>query len=200
VDSDSPRRQFVQQRPHCGRDLTVSRYDRCPFQVLSERPRDDLPSIETKRRCRSDLKEGPVPNERTCDLPGWQWTAHDEMIVAMHQNSDHGHALKGDNQERDNRSRNGTPPVRARALFRSPDINSTLPPTRLCIVAQPHGGEVAGHLSQSWLGPMSKQPGTRFPLLVSRIGPRARFVPDRMSRLSRLEHQQPAPVRKKKRA
>ena len=44
-----------------------------------------MPSIEKWRRCRSDLNERPVSNECECSLSIRQWTAHDEMIVAMHQ-------------------------------------------------------------------------------------------------------------------
>ena len=53
-----------------------------------------MPSIERRRCCRSDLNEGPVPNECECNFPVRQWTAHDEMVVAMHQNTDHGDLMR----------------------------------------------------------------------------------------------------------
>ena len=67
----------------------MSRYHHSPFQILSEFSGDDLPLIERRRCCRSDLNEGPVSNECECDFSVRKGTAHDEMIVAMHQNSNH---------------------------------------------------------------------------------------------------------------
>ena len=89
VDDDPPCGQLVQQLRYSGRCLTVSRDDYRPLQVLSKFSRNDLPSIEWCRGCRSDLNEGPVSNQRECDLLVRQWTAHDEMIVAMHQDAYH---------------------------------------------------------------------------------------------------------------
>ena len=41
-------------------------------------------------RCRaSDLNDGPLPDQRYCGRRVRQGTAHNEMIVAMHQNADH---------------------------------------------------------------------------------------------------------------
>src|SRR5687768_5470850 len=109
VDADAPLRQFPEQLHHGGRYLTVSWYDNCPSQVLSEFSGDDMPSIERTRCCRSDLNHGPVSNERECNVSARQWTAHDEMVVAMHQNTDHGEFLpQGADREPDNRSRNAT--------------------------------------------------------------------------------------------
>ena len=51
---------------------------------------DDLPAIERRRRGRSDLDQRPVPHQRERSLPVRQRTAHDEMIVAVHENPDHG--------------------------------------------------------------------------------------------------------------
>lgn len=48
-----------------------------------------MPSIERPRCCGSDLNQAPVSNERECNVSVRQWTADDEMIVAMHQNTDH---------------------------------------------------------------------------------------------------------------
>ena len=57
-----------------------------------------------------------MSNECECDLSVRQWTARDEMIVAMHQNTHHGDIMpRGADREPDNRSRNGTPPVPAQA-------------------------------------------------------------------------------------
>ena len=89
VDGDSPLRQLAQQPHHGGRYLPVSRYNHCPSQVLSQFPGDDVPSIERRRCCRSDLNQAPVSNERECNLSVRQWTAHDEMVVAMHKNAYH---------------------------------------------------------------------------------------------------------------
>jgi len=75
-----------------------------------------MPSIERTRCCRSDLNQGPVSNERECNLSVRQWTVHDEMVVAMHQNTDHGELTpQGADRGPDNRSRNGTRHVPARA-------------------------------------------------------------------------------------
>ena len=75
-----------------------------------------MPSIERTRCGRPDLNKGPVSNERECNVSVRQWTAHDEMVVAMHQNTDHGELMPpGADREPDNRSRNGTPPVPAGA-------------------------------------------------------------------------------------
>jgi hypothetical protein len=68
VDSDAPLRQLLQQLHHGGRYLTVSLYDDCPSQVLSEFSGNDMPSIERPRCCRSDLNQGPVSNERECNV------------------------------------------------------------------------------------------------------------------------------------
>lgn len=46
-----------------------------------------MPMIERSRRGRADLNKRPMSDERECDLPVRQWTAHDEVIVAMHQNT-----------------------------------------------------------------------------------------------------------------
>ena len=44
-----------------------------------------------------------------------EWTAHNEMVIAMHQNTDDGDVMpRGADREPDNRSRNGKPPVPAR--------------------------------------------------------------------------------------
>ena len=92
----------------------MSRYHHSPFQILSVLSRDDLPLIERRRCCRSDLNEGPVSNESECDFSVRKGTAHDEMIVAMHQNADHGDLKpQGVGRGLDNQSRNGTPLVPA---------------------------------------------------------------------------------------
>jgi hypothetical protein len=116
VNSDSPRRQLVQQSRYCGGHLTGSRYHHCPFQVLSELFGDDVPLIERRRRCSSDLNEGPVSDQRQRVCSVRQRATHDEMIVAGHQNTGHADLMPpGADRESDNRSRNGTPPAPVRA-------------------------------------------------------------------------------------
>jgi hypothetical protein len=88
VDSDAARRKLVQQGRYRGRYLAVTRYHHRPFEVLPELSRADAPLIEKWRCCRSDLNERPVPDEGECRLVVRQGTAHDEMIVAMHQKAD----------------------------------------------------------------------------------------------------------------
>ena len=39
--------------------------------------------------CRSNLNDGPVSNQCACSVSIRQWTAHDEMIVAMHEYAYH---------------------------------------------------------------------------------------------------------------
>jgi hypothetical protein len=36
-----------------------------------------------------DLNQGPVSNERECNLQVRQWAAHGEMVVAMYKNADY---------------------------------------------------------------------------------------------------------------
>jgi hypothetical protein len=43
-----------------------------------------MPFLKRRRCCRSNLNDGPVSNQCSCCVSIRQWTAHDEMIVAMH--------------------------------------------------------------------------------------------------------------------
>jgi hypothetical protein len=75
-----------------------------------------MPLIERDLCCGADLNDGPVPNKRHGNIPVRQWTAHDEVIVAMHHNTDHDELTPpGEDRESDNRSQNGTPLVPSRA-------------------------------------------------------------------------------------
>jgi hypothetical protein len=70
ADSDTPCREFFQQNRHCRRYFGVSRYNRSPFQVLSELSGDDLPSIDV-RGCGSNLNERPASNECEGSFTFW---------------------------------------------------------------------------------------------------------------------------------
>ena len=89
VDGNSPRRQFVQQLQYCGRYLTVSRNIHSPFQILSKLLRADSPSFERRRRCRTNLNDGPMSNQCSRSVSIRQWTAYNEMVVAMHDYAYH---------------------------------------------------------------------------------------------------------------
>lgn len=87
VDGDPAGRQLVQQPGHRGRYLTIARHDNGPFQVFAELSGGDLPLIERRRRCRSDLDERPASSKCDCNLSLWQWTTQDEMVVSMHEDT-----------------------------------------------------------------------------------------------------------------
>ena len=64
-----------------------ARYDHCPFQAFSELLRADAPFFKRRRRCHSNLNDGPVSNQCSGDVSIRQRTAHDEMVVAMHEHA-----------------------------------------------------------------------------------------------------------------
>ena len=51
----------------------VSRYDHCPFQIFSELLRADAPFLERRRCCSSNLNDGPVSNQCSCNVSIRQW-------------------------------------------------------------------------------------------------------------------------------
>src|ERR1700722_16261990 len=89
VNGNSPRRQFIQQLRYRRRYFTGSRYDHCPFQVFSELFRADAPFLKRRRCCSSNLNDGPVSNQCSCNVSIRQSAAHDEMIVAVHEYAYH---------------------------------------------------------------------------------------------------------------
>ncbi len=84
MNSNSPRRQFIQQLRYRTRYFTGSRYDHCPFQVFSELFRADA-FLKRRRCCSFNLNDGPVSNQCSCNVSIRQSAAHDEMIVAVHE-------------------------------------------------------------------------------------------------------------------
>src|SRR5207245_8800206 len=67
----------------------ISTHDHRPCQIFPELARADAPWLERGRRLRSHLNERPMPYQRQRGGSIRLAAAHDEMIVAMHQNSNH---------------------------------------------------------------------------------------------------------------
>jgi hypothetical protein len=90
VDHNSPRRQLLQQLRYAWCELAIAWDDHCPFQVFPELSRANAPPLQSDRRRLPNLYERPVPGKGQRRLSIREWAAHDEVIVPMHQNSDHG--------------------------------------------------------------------------------------------------------------
>ena len=115
-----------------------------------------MPLIERRRRCQSDPDERPMSNQCECNLPVRQGTAHDEMVVAMHRNAHHCEIIsRSAGQQPDDRSRNDTAPLPARAqhrhsgapthhrtcreaVFTQRSIEGNAPAIRTHLALQPH--------------------------------------------------------------
>ena len=90
ADGHSAGGELIQQRADGGRYLGVRAYNQGPFQILSKLANDNLPFGQCGRRGPADLNHGPMPDKREGGIPVGQRSAHDEMIVAVDKNPDHG--------------------------------------------------------------------------------------------------------------
>jgi hypothetical protein len=89
ADRYSSRRQFLKQLRHAGCEFTVARHDHSPCEIFPERASDDAPTLQGGWRRLPDLDDGPMTSQRQCCLSIGRRTAHDEVIVAAHEDADH---------------------------------------------------------------------------------------------------------------
>ncbi len=90
-DCNSPLRQFVQQLPDTRRSLPFAWHHNGPFQFFAKFFGTDAPAGQRDGSLSADPDYRPVPCQRFCRGLVRQRPPNNEMIISMHQNSQHRH-------------------------------------------------------------------------------------------------------------
>ena len=90
VDRDSSRLQFFAQLGYGGGDFAFAGDFHGPLQIFPEGARDDGPWLQRSGGRPADLNEGPVAGEGEGRGAVGQRAAHDEVIVAVDEDAEHG--------------------------------------------------------------------------------------------------------------
>jgi hypothetical protein len=89
VNRDTARGKFRQQLGNGGIPWRFGGNTDCPLQVFAKFPGADAPVSKYWGDRGSDLNDRPMPDERAGRRLVREWTAHDEMIIAMYKNAEH---------------------------------------------------------------------------------------------------------------